>query len=384
VVIVLAASFITSSLLAENTGVQVPRLAISLGLVALTQLPTAILYARREARTLTSSEGWVFGFTFVSITLVFEAGLQLLAQQSSPEIDLIFRFLAGSDWQVMFIALSGFVLGIILAAFVFKTLFRLSTRNNLAGEAADIDTRWMENLKWVKSKPTITKFQPRHPKHDYAKLFRHILIGSNAAVLSLGIVFSGPAILEILTLSIPTSIFFAIIVVANQLAKTEPNASMLKRCWGISMEMLPLTIMSFMLLGFSDIYLAYLQSNNQAGQFVTDLSSVFVAQAVSLADILFAATNLATFFAASLFANAGLLLLFTRLIKPLVIRSNTRKRPQIQPLKGEHRLPGMTYQTPANWIPRSPEILAVLKRAKGSVRNKPAVLLLGRRLINTK
>ena len=379
VLIVLASSYIATDLLAKHMGISLSRVTVSLWLVGLSQLPTAMLYAKRESRTLTSSEGWIFGFSFVLITLTVEFGLQLVAGQAWPKIHIVLNLMAAGSWHLLVIAICGFLLSIILAAFAFKTVFRFSVRNNLEGETPPNDTEWLEKFAQVKANLSIRKLRPRHKQQDYAGQFRRILVATNVGVFALSIAYPGPQYLEILSICIPVTILFSIILVANNLAKTEPDFSIVKRCWEISWKLLPLTLTSLLFLGISNLYLANIKAHGQNGQLLNDVSTALVENPVAPTDILIAFTYLAAFFVLCLVVNAGLLMLFSKLIRPLILQTVSKKRPQAQSMRLVAADPDHFPQKPSAWVRKSPEIMAVLARSKTLAQSKLAVqpLVLG-------
>ena len=372
VLIVLASSYIATELLAKHTGISISRVAVSLWLIGLSQLPTAMLYAKRESRTLTSSEGWIFGFAFVLMTLTVEFCLQLLVGQAWPKIDIVLNLMAAGNWHLLVIGICGFLLGIILAAFAFKTIFRFSVRNNLEGETPPFETEWLNKFGRVKANLSIRKLRPRHKQQDYAGQFRRVLVATNVGVFALSIVYPGPQYLEILSICIPVTILFSIILVANNLAKTVPDLSILKRCWEISWKLLPLTLTSFLFLGISDLYLANTKAHGQSGQLLSDVSTALVENPMAPTDILIAFAYLAAFFVLCLAVNTGLLVLFSRLIRPLIVQTVGKRRPSAQSMRPAAADSDHFPQKPSVWVRKSPEIMAVLARSKRMAQSKLA------------
>lgn len=132
VLVVLAASHVLHGLLSETAGLEVSRLAVSIFLVLLTQLPVAILFAHNEARNLTQGEGWILGMTFVGFTIGAESGLQMLIARWWPIV-------ARRNGLGPEMAQDAIVFGVCITLMVFlllsffaSALFRLSVRNNLA------------------------------------------------------------------------------------------------------------------------------------------------------------------------------------------------------------------------------------------------------------
>lgn len=367
VLIVLFASHIATALLEKHTGVSVSRLSISLWLVLLTQLPTAMLYATYESRTMTAKESWIFGFIFVLIALAAEAGLQVLAGQIWPKIEIIHNLIAAGSWQILLIGICLSLLGIILTAFTFKTVFKYAVRNNLEGKPPEPDTTWMYMIPHVRVVPAIDPVRPKQMPHDYSRLFRLVLIATNVGIFTLSLIFSGTVFLKILTVSIPLTILFAIITVANDLAKTESTPNTFKNCLDVSWKLLPLTLTALLLLGISNLYLANIQAHGQNGQFLSDISTALSEHSITALNVTIALGYLAAFFIACLAVNAGLLALFSKLIQPLIMG----RRPEIGLFRNT-TLEAIGFpQTPSDWVPKSPEILGILERAKASHRNLP-------------
>ncbi len=371
VLVVLAASHILTGLLTSYTGMKISQMGVSFALVGLAQLPLAIMYARSEARTLTSREGWILAFIFVVLSVVVEFGLQLIAGQTWTSLSPVFSLFASGQLNLVVTGACGFFLGIIVAAFVFKTLFQLSIRNNLRDDEHPNEEGWLTQIPGVVEKSANQSLSAYRAKGDHTKTFRHMLFAANAGVIGLGLIVLGSNLSEILMLSIPLSVFFGVVCIANKMAKTNSSDSLVKRSWVASCKILPLTVTAFMLMGLSKVYSTHVAAKSQGFDLLAPVSSEMAA--IPPTAMFVSIACVAAFFALCLAANAALLTLFSRLIQPLVQHPRAASRPQVRALTvkaggtADFEQPKVTPE----WTPKTAEILAVLARIKSAECKTP-------------
>lgn len=317
VLIVMAASFLIVELLRDTAGVTLDRFWISAILVLFAQLPVAIMYARTETRNLTTVEGWGLSIVFVGVTLAFEIVLQSIAGQKIAKV--LGSWLgvpeAASNHQTIWVI--GFIVGLLLASFMVKMLFQYAVRNNLSAKAEDGGLLNMipglNAARFKLHRPSATR--------DYSELYRRELIGMNVGIFGLSLMVFGPQFMHVLKLSIPLSFVFAVVCVANRMARVERTAALSQRCLNVAIQMLPLTVVSMILLGLSTLYANYVSLYGSERDVVGYAAWLVAGLGLQLSDIGLIATYLGVLFAICLAANTLMLVLFARLIRPLVCKT---------------------------------------------------------------
>ncbi len=307
VLIVLSASFLIVELLSTSFGIDISRLWISLGLVLFAQLPVAVMYAHTETRHLSSAEGWGLSIVFVAITVAFEMVLQNIAGHSSlPFV----TELSGEAAKHQAIGVLGFVIGVPLAFACVKKLFAISVAIDLSSD----DTPPMRDASGVR-RLSINR--------DYSELYRRELIGANIAIFGLSLMVVDPKFMELLKLSIPLSIAFSLVCVANRMARSGRNEALSTRCLNVALQMLPLTVVAMALLALSTMYANYVSVHGGERDVVGYVTWLASRAGFDLASVLNVLTYVGVLFAICLAGNTLLLTLFTRLIRPLVSKQFT-------------------------------------------------------------
>ncbi|MCP5072883.1 MAG: hypothetical protein GY947_06240 [Rhodobacteraceae bacterium] len=375
VLIVLAASHILTGLLADQAGIIVSQIGVSFVLVGLSQVPIAIMYARSEVRMLTPREGWILGFIFVILTLVVEFGLQFAAGRAWPVLSPVYELAASGKLAFVLAGAFGFLIGIVLAAFAFKTLFQLAINKTFKNDDPAQDSSWLNAIPGIAPTSAFQRLRSGRNQQDHTKTFRHMLIAANAVVIGLSLAVFGWSVAEILMLSIPLSLFFAIVCVANTMAKSKSRASILKRSWNASCKILPLTATAFMMLGLSKLYATHVTVQSQGFDLLAPVSAEMAEMAITPTDMVLSIAYVAAFFAVCLAVNVGLLALFSWLIRPVVRQSLSSTRPKVRslapimhPLATLHEDTDVVEADKAtpDWTPKTAEILAVLARIQKS------------------
>ena len=312
--IVLASSFLLVELAQYYFDLDFWRFGLSLSLILLVQLPVAAVFAKSETRSMTGNEGWIFGTFFVLVTLGFEAAVQLMSGKFLDFAWVLSAVPDGTQAQVMGFVLACAMLLIVFGAFLTKVL--------LVGTI---------NARLAQRRRLTFGSLPRHKgrqKFDAAEHYRKELIGINVLIFGLSLMLFGAQFMHVLKLSIPLSIVFGTVCVANQIAKVDLNVRLSERCLAISLQMLPLTLTCLVLLGLSEVYTAFVRVAGQADllAFARTLGLQFVQDQNAWSVM---ATALGMIAALALAGNTLLLLLFAKLIRPMIVR---RKRPKVQEL----------------------------------------------------
>jgi len=307
VLIVMSASLLIVELFKTTFGISISRFWVSLILVLFAQLPVAVLYARTETRHLSSVEGWGLSVVFVGITLALEIVLQRVAGHNSI---LYVTGLSGDASNHQTIAVIGFVIGVLLASFTVKKLFDYSVRVNTECEQANTASASLVNDMRGVRRPSV--------KRDYSELYRRELIGANIAIFGSSLMVVDPKFMELLKLSIPLSIAFSLVCVANRMARSGRNEAFSTRCLNVALQMLPLTVVAMALLALSTMYANYVSVHGGERDVVGYVSWLASRAGFDLASVLNVLTYVGVLFAICLAGNTLLLTLFTRLIRPLV------------------------------------------------------------------
>jgi hypothetical protein len=334
VLIVMAASFLIVELIRESTGNTLNRFWISMGLVLCAQLPVAIQYARSETRNLTSVEGWALSTVFVGVTLALEFILQSIAGQRILDVlpAQILDHTDASNHQTIWVI--GCIVGLLAASFTAKTLFRYAVRNNLMSKRTNKGPSVLDVVPGLNS----TRFQLRRPraKRDYAELYRRELIGANIAIFGLSLMVFGPQFMHVLKLSIPLSFVFSLVCVANRMARVERTRALSERCLNVALQMLPMTVFSMTLLGLSTLYGNYVTLHGGERDVIGYV--VWMVEGLGLApsDVVQISAYVGVLFAICLAGNTLLLVLFAKLIQPLVFKGT--KIVQAKSVSGAEKL----------------------------------------------
>lgn len=307
VLIVLAASYLLTFLVFENFGIAIDRFLVSLALIVAAQLPVAAIYARSETQEITSNQGWALAFVFVGVTLAGEAALQLISGHLFTSIETFAGLAQSVQVDTLVTGVCGLLAAVLLLASASKIVFRLAVNCHLRQQA--------------KTEPRVSELRRPKVSQDFSEFFRRELIGANIGIFGLSLAVFGPEFMMILKLSLPISIVFSVICVANRLARSETRASLSARCLHISIQLMPLTVTCLILLGLGELYSNYL-ATTAATASPMEYAAVASAQLVSNSEVLSeVAVVLGLIFALTLATNTLMLVLFTRLIRPLVRRA---------------------------------------------------------------
>lgn len=318
VLIVMSASFLVVDVLRSSFGIVLDRFAVTMGLVLFAQLPVAVLYARTETRNLNAVEGWALSVVFVGVTLAFELALQnLLHTGASPIAGVSF----GQFAEYQAVAVIGFFVGLLLAAGFVKALFRYAVRNNLAQDEVDPSLRLIDFVpglgrardRAVVARPVVDR--------NYSELYRREVIGANIAIFGLSLMVFGPQFMHVLKLSIPLSFVFSLVCVANRMARVERVATLSRRCLHVAIQLLPLTVVSMGLMGLGTLYENYVVIHGGSQDVLGYVNWLIAGVGFDLGVLGQCMVWLGMVFALSLAANTLMLVLFARLIRPLVVKS---------------------------------------------------------------
>lgn len=311
VLIVMAASYLITHLLRDAASITLNRFWITMGLVLFAQLPVAMIYARSETRNLTPVEGWGLSIVFVGVTLAFEIVLQSIAGQTLVQMlpAPVLQAEAGPSLWV-----TAFIIGVLLAAFTVDRLFRYAVRNNL--------DRVEDGLLGVVPgliPARVPMFRPS-AKRDYAELYRRELIGANIAIFGLSLMVFGPAFMHVLKLSIPLSLVFSVVCVANRVARSERTGKLSERCLNVALQMLPMTVVSMILLALSTLYGNYVALHGGERDVIGYFTWMVAGLGLGMSDVAQIAAYMGVLFAICLAGNTLLLVLFAKLIRPMVTK----------------------------------------------------------------
>ncbi|MEJ6709500.1 MAG: hypothetical protein QNK92_12040 [Amylibacter sp.] len=314
VLIILSASFLSVELLKTSFGIDINRLWISLGLVLFAQLPVAVMYAHTETRHLSRAEGWGLSIVFVAITVAFEMVLQNIAGHSSLPF---MTDLSGEAAKHQAIAVLGFLIGVPLAFASVKKLFAISVEIDLS----------LDETPAVRNNGTRPVSCGRRPsvKRDYSELYRREWIGAKIAIFGLSLMVADPKLMELLKLSIPLSIAFSLVCLANRMARSGRNEALSTRCLNVTMQMLPLTVVAMALLALSTMYANYVSVHGGDRDVVGYVTWLAFHMDFDLASVMNMLTYVGVLFAICLAGNTLFLTLFTRLIRPLVAKQFTKE-----------------------------------------------------------
>ncbi len=318
VLIVMAASYLITDLLRDAASISLNRFWVSMSLVLLAQMPVAILYARFETRKLTAVEGWALSIVFVGMTLAFEMVLQSLAGQTLVHLLPSDVLKTESVFRYAPVFIGGFIVGVLLAACLVNLLFRYAVRNNLGASEGGVKGGLLDVVPGVN--PARSRLFRPAAKRDYAELYRRELIGANVAIFGLSLMVFGPAFMHLLKLSLPLSMVFSIVCVANRMARVERSAQLSERCLNVAMQMLPMTVASVILLALSTLYANFVNQHGGDIGVVAYFTWLFAGHGFGLSDQTQVAAYIGVLFAICLAGNTLLLVLFAKLIRPLVTK----------------------------------------------------------------
>jgi hypothetical protein len=315
VLIILAASYLIRHLLSENYAISVDRIWISMALIVVVQLPVAAVYARRETSDVSLLESGTLTTVFICITMLVEVALQSMGNtvlHFTANLDV----LTDTDQATLLnIGLVGMFLGFTIAVSFVRSIFRL------ADKYSDIDDEYLATC------GTSEIFNRPNRDVDFCELYRRELVAINIAIFGFGLVFFNAEFVRILQLSIPLSLVFSVFCVANRLARSNTKTSLSQRCLHISIQLLPLSVTSLILLFLASLYTDF-ASATQGVAGPLEYASFAVAylggQQVPIVQMM---VFLAVIFSVCLAANTLMLVLFTKLIRPIFSRSLKSKRP---------------------------------------------------------
>lgn len=323
VIVVLIAARIVLDMIHTHTTMEISHMQVAFVLVVLTQLPTAIYYAMNETRALTSREGWNLGFTFVALTLVVELALLTIGGQAWPYIDHVYQLATTGRVDVLLTAANIVFLMAIFAALMFKTLFWLAVRNNLRDPGFD-------NLKVAPRTRAaralgvaIMRPQSLRRRQNHMGVFRNGLILANLSGCLLAITVFGMPVLQAVFLTLPLSIYFATICVANSIARWESKTSLSRKCFQISWRLFPLTLSCMLLFAIC------IDASVQGNTFEPSPALIALYERMQEGSInpVTAVGVVLGFIALILISNAATLLFFAGLIRPLAARPQRSARP---------------------------------------------------------
>ncbi|GGA10735.1 hypothetical protein [Neptunicoccus cionae] len=321
VLIVLTASYLLTFLAFEHFGLHIDRILMSFGLILMTQLPVAAMYARTEEQEVDGNRGWLLAFVFVSVTFMGEAALQLASGHLLETWEKFNGLAAAARFDTLVTAVCGVLAAVLLCVTFSKIVFRLAVTCHLRQFAKDSDlSAEPDELASETGEPHGVSRNLHRPKvsQDFSEFFRRELVGANIGIFGLALVMFGPDFMTILKISIPASLVFSVICVANRLARSETRTSISARSLHISLQMLPLTVTCLILLALGELYSAY-TATLAAEVSPLEFASVAASGLARNTDVLWGVSvDLGMIFALSLAANTLMLVLFTRLIRPLV------------------------------------------------------------------
>ncbi|MDR6265540.1 hypothetical protein [Roseobacter sp. N2S] len=369
VLIVLAASYLLTFLVFENFGIVIDRFLVSLALIVAAQLPVAAIYARSETQEITSNQGWALAFVFVGVTLAGEAALQLLSGHLFASIDTFSGLAQSAQVDTLVTGVCGILAAVLLLASASKIVFRLAVNCHLRQQA--------------KAEQVVSELHRPKISQDFSEFFRRELIGANIGIFGLSLAVFGPDFMMILKLSLPLSIVFSVICVANRLARSETRASLSARSLHISIQLMPLTVTCLILLGLGELYSNYLATTAASAspmEYAAVASAQLAHNSAVLSEI---AVVLGLIFALTLATNTLMLVLFTRLIRPLVRRAvpattpaPRTARPAAARRTAMERLAETPVATPEqSGFIKASDIVAELK-ARGTQTARPSPMLL--------
>lgn len=369
VLIVLAASYLLTFLVFENFGIVIDRFLVSLALIVAAQLPVAAIYARSETQEITSNQGWALAFVFVGVTLAGEAALQLLSGHLFASIDTFSGLAQSAQVDTLVTGVCGILAAVLLLASASKIVFRLAVNCHLRQQA--------------KAEQVVSELHRPKISQDFSEFFRRELIGANIGIFGLSLAVFGPDFMMILKLSLPLSIVFSVICVANRLARSETRASLSARSLHISIQLMPLTVTCLILLGLGELYSNYLATTAASAspmEYAAVASAQLAHNSAVLSEI---AVVLGLIFALTLAANTLMLVLFTRLIRPLVRRAVPATTPAprtARPAAARRTVMERLAETPVatpeqGGFIKASDIVAELK-ARGTQTARPSPMLL--------
>ncbi|PLS20508.1 hypothetical protein [Neptunicoccus cionae] len=380
VLIVLAASYLLTFLAYEHFGLQIDRLLLSFGLVLVTQLPVAAMYARSEGQEVDGNRGWALAFIFVAVTFAGEAALQLASGHLLDTWEQFNGLAASARFDTLVTAVCGLLAAVLLFVTFSKIVFRLAVACHLR-QYAKIATLAEETAEEIAdSAGTEDRARNLHrPKvsQDFSEFFRRELIGANIGIFGLSLVVFGPEFMTILKLSIPASLVFSVICVANRLARSETRTSLSARSLHISLQMLPLTVTCLILLALGELYRDYtatLAVNATPYEFASAAASGLAHNSNVLWSVI---VDLGMIFALSIAANTLLLVLFTKLIRPVVRRAipaAVTARVDTPRTTPESRLAQMPVAPDTVGFVKGRDVAATLKHRETSTK-RPKLLL---------
>lgn len=318
VLIVMAASCLITDLLRDAASITLNCFWVSMGLVLFAQLPVAVLYARSETRNLNAVEGWALSIVFVGVTLAFEIVLQSIAGHKLIHLlpTVVFDMAGASNHQTIWV--TGFVIGVLLAAFMVNGLFRYAVRNNLDASDDVAKSALLDVVPGIN--PARTALYRPTAKRDYAELYRRELIGAKITIFGLSLVVFGPDLMHVLKLSIPLSLVISIVCVANRMARVERVVNLSERRLNVAMQMLPMTVASMILLALSTPYGNYVSLHGGERDVVGYFSWMVAGLGLGLTDLMQIASYVGVLCAICLAGNTLLLVLFAKLIRPMVTK----------------------------------------------------------------
>ncbi|WP_069299177.1 hypothetical protein [Neptunicoccus sediminis] len=377
VLIVLAASYLLTFLAFEHFGLHIDCILLSFGLILVTQLPVAAIYARTEGQEVDGNRGWTLAFVFVGVTLIGEAALQL-ASGHLLETWARFNGVAGAvQFDTLVTALCGVLAAVLLCVTVSKIIFRLAVTchlrrlaKNAAGSIDVTDAHSPQNGVHAMQRPKVSQ--------DFSEFFRRELVSANIAIFGLSLMMFGTDFMTILKLSIPASLVFSVICVANRLARSETRSSLMSRSLHISLQMLPLSVTCLILLALGELYSHY------AATLATEASPVVFARVaanglVQNTQVMWSVfAGLGMIFALSLVANALMLAVFTRLIRPIVCQvapATITARPDAPRVSPENRLSQVPVAANTIGFVKGRDVVATLKHRRIATE-RPQLLLL--------
>ncbi len=308
VMIVLAASQLIATLAYSGMGLALDRFWISVCLVVLVQLPAALIFARAEDRKIDKIEGWAVSLAFVGVTLAVEVALQEMLQQATQS-----GFGAvGADQTPPFVILFSGIAALLLCLIA-----------KAVSMQAEPDGQSRVSTGLTSNRPAVSR--------DYSELYRRELIGANIAIFGLSLTVFGPQFLHLLKLSIPLSFVFSLVCVANRMAREERKAALSTRCLSVAMQLLPLTVVSMGLLAMGTLYENYVAAHNGAMDMIGYFTWMVTGLGLTLADLAKMVVYTGVLFAICLSANTLMLVLFARLIRPLVNKTVRSTRESYAP-----------------------------------------------------